>query len=268
MSNLVLLVGAFSTGKSTTFHSLMQKIEGKCLILDPGSAEPYKSYPEIAPEHAWKFTGQNGQGRIYRVQDGGDPAREISLVFGYNPETHIYSKSRAYLNGNLFLEDAGAYLDSNLSRAARKQIKGIKQHGLNMYLSYHSIDEISKEVLRMKPTVIMLKKTGDGHVFSRITKAKDLDNYNQVLQAFYKCKFRGLDKKDIVDQLPAEDLFSVARDLRIDHGVKGNPKRDIIKYQFCLKIGDLISHWANGTKRITKAMKEAGKYHTETVLLR
>lgn len=269
MSNLTLLIGGFSTGKSTTFARLMKEIQGKCLVLDPGGAPAYADFPELPAANAWKYVDATRQGKTWRIQDTGDRSREISLVFGYNPETKIYSKGRAYLNGNLFLEDAGAYLDSNLTREVKSRVKAMKQHGLNLFLSYHSIDEISTDVLRMSPSIIMLKKTGDVNVFSDIEKVKKLGNYSLVMQAFYRAKFRGLSPRAVVDQLPPEDLFSVCRDLRIPNPSKLNPRRDIIPEKDCLNLATALSRWANsGKTKVSEKEREAGMYYTETVILR
>ena len=261
----------FRRGKSTTFALIARQVKGKCLILDPGGAPAYAEFPEMAAENAYKFVNPSSQGKIWRIQDTGDRIHEISCVFGFHPPTQRISKQYAYLNGNLFLEDAGAYLDSNLKRAIKANIKAMKQHGLNLYLSYHSIDEISTDVLCMSPSILILKKTGDVHVFSGITKAKKLSNYNKVLEAFYRAKFKGLDANAIFDLLPYEDLFAVAQDLRIvpkSLGINGNPRKELLKKEDCLKRTRHLAKWANGKIRLSAKEKKTGEYHTEVITLR
>ena len=271
MSKLSVLIGAFGTGKSTTFAEIAKSVKGKCLILDPGAAPAYASFPQMPAQNAWKFQNPSSQGKIWRIEDTGDRSMELGYVFGYDPETKKKLKSKAYLNGNLFLEDAGAYLDSNINRAMRTSVKAFKQHGLNLFLSYHSIDEISAEVLRMSPSILFIKKTGDVPVFSQISKARKLGNYNKVMEGYYKARFRGLGPNEIYEALPYEALFDVARDLKInikELGIKGNPRRDMIAKAECLKLTKALCKFANGKIKISKSEKEIGKYHTETIILR
>ena len=271
MSKLSVLIGAFGTGKSTTFAEVAKSIKGKCLILDPGGAPAYASFPQMPAQNAWRFQNPKSQGKIWRIEDTGDRSFELGCVFGYDPESQRTSKTRAYLNGNLFLEDAGAYLDSNLKRTIKTSVKAFKQHGLNLFLSYHSIDEISTDVLRMSPSILFLKKTGDVPVFSQISKARKLGNYNKVMEGYYKARFRGMSPNEIYEALPYEALFDIARDLKIsirELGIKGNPRRDMISKPDCLKLAKQLCKFSNGKIKIGKGEKETGRYHTETIILR
>lgn len=266
---LILLIGRQGTGKSTSFARIARKLKHPCLILDPGGAQSYKDFPAIHHSQIASKLKTEDLGKIVRLQDTGDRVAEIDSVYGYDPETQRIWKNRAFINGNLFLEDAGAYLDSNLKRQVKSAIKSFKQYGQNLYLSYHSLDEISTDILRLQPHVIILKKTGDKHVFSQIAKTKKLDNYNQLLQSFYKAKFKGLSDKDIFEQLPPDDFLQIALDLRISiEKLKISRSTKYLTEAQAKAIAKELCRFSNGKLKITSKEKEAGKYHEEWVQLR
>lgn len=258
---LTVLVGRQGSGKSTEFARLAEQLRHTSLILDPGGAQAYRDYQQVGHDYVYRVP-RGATGRIYRLVDTGDRLAEIGAVFGYHQEERRIIKPRAFLNGNLFLEDAGAYLDSNLKRQVRAAIKSFKQYGLNLYLSYHSIEEISTEILRLQPHVMILKKTGDSHVFGGIAKARKFDNYNQVMEAFYRAKFMGLTASDIFDQLPPGDAWDITKELRLSTKTSnGNISEG---KELCAQ----LSKWANGKTTLTQEEKTAGKYHAEYVRLR
>jgi energy-coupling factor transporter ATP-binding protein EcfA2 len=250
MSKLVLLIGRQGSGKSTTFCRLAESLADRSLIIDPGHAKAYANHGFLRVEEVPAFQDAS-QGKIKRVYEPFDKNEVIASIFGYDFETKQINRRKAFLNGNLFMEDAGSYIDSNLNRKLKACIKAFKQYGLNLYLSYHSIDEVSPDILRLDPHVLILKKTGDLNVFSQIRKARHFGNYQQVLRAFYKAKFAGLDAREIGDAMPEDELQAVARDLQLE----GDPAKEICRH-------------ANGKLRLTKKDKEQGKYAEEWIILR
>ncbi|MEO0473452.1 MAG: hypothetical protein AAF206_27820 [Bacteroidota bacterium] len=266
MSSICLLIGKQRTGKSTTFAKIAREVSGKCLILDPGENKAFQEFPVMPATNAWKFNNPNRQGKIWRIEDSGKQMDQIEAVFGFDQEGN-YNKRRAYLNGNLFLEDAGAYIDSNLKRGVINTIKKIKQHGLNLFLSYHTISEISPQLIKMGPRVLILKKTKDKDVFSHISKAKELGSYQKVMQAYYRVKFYGMTEQEIADEMDLEYLFGIARDLRFDlrkMGIKNvrNPSNADIK-----KVSKAIFTFSHGQKTMKGINRELAKYHAETIVL-
>jgi ABC-type multidrug transport system ATPase subunit len=76
-----------------------------------------------------------------------------------------------------------------MTEKLREAIKSFKQNGLTLIVCYHSIEEISTELIRLYPHHIFVKRTGDKHAFSQISKARKLGNYYGLMQAYYRPKF-------------------------------------------------------------------------------
>ncbi|MEL7196642.1 MAG: hypothetical protein AAFO96_29760, partial [Bacteroidota bacterium] len=229
------------------------------LIFDVGGSTAYTSFPTIDPAIAHKHKGQNG--KIYKIAGLGDMTEAVLKVYGFG-ELEKPNKAQAFINGNLFLEDAHSYLDSSLGRHMRGIIKATKQHGLNLFISYHSLDEVSDAILKMGITSITFKKTMDELPLSRIPKIKKRfsSNYGDVMEAFYKALLKGYDAPRIA-KFSNEAILGIARDLGREDLSTKTPKERAQLIQFLVRYG-------NGKLRLTAKEKEEGMFFHQTVMLR
>lgn len=270
MAQLNILVGQQGCGKSTFLKKLADSIwvdaQRRTLIIDPGEASAYASYPFIKVEEIPGFRNAN-DGAIKRISSVINKKRLIAVIFGFDFEANDIDKSRAFLNGNLFMEDAASYINSSMTEQLLEAIKSFKQNGLTLVLCYHSISEISSQVLDLAPHHIFVKKTNDDNVFSRIRKARKLGNYHELMKAFYTAKFKGLDGKDIAQIIPPDDLIQIGKDLDLAAKHGAMPDKDLTP-EDRVTIGSMLCEFANGKKKLSTDAKAKGKYHTEYVHLR
>ncbi|MCI4668934.1 MAG: hypothetical protein MRZ79_12445 [Bacteroidia bacterium] len=270
MSNITLIIGRMKSGKSTTIKEIVDGLKDKSLILNPGDAKAFKDFPFIKADQAHAYTDVFLQGKAYQLEFSGNPIRDISEVFGWREEDGKVDKSRAFLNGNLILEDAGAYLDSNLPRGVKSAIKAVKQHGLNLFLSYHSLSEISKTVLEMSPSVLILKKTGDSASFSSLPeKIKSLGQRALICDAFYRVRFKGLTVQEIKNSYLPNEFLDVIKEMRIQlKELRGIRRNDYIEDKLLDLIAKAICKKVNGKIRLSDKERIAGQYYYESLILR
>jgi len=259
MSQLTLLIGRKGSGKSTTFCGMAQALTRPSVIIDPGQAKVYSEagIGFIKPEEIRFFRGEP---KIVRISNIINKKQLVAQLFGFDLERGKIHKSRAFRNGNLFMEDAASYINSNMTETLRECIKSFKQFGLNLFLSYHSIDEISPDILRLSPDKCIFKKTGDSEkVFSKISKTKSFANYQGAMEAFYQAQFFGLTPDEILKQT-RPFLPSIAKDLYYTTSLQSLDKEKA----FCKHLSKL----ANGRQHPTPEQKEMSKYMPFAVDLR
>lgn len=257
MSQITLIMGRQRSGKSTLITMIADKLDYPSLIIDPGSAKIYreKGYKPIHPRDCNKH--KEG---VRRISNFLDEKKLLAQIFGWDEESGKNDKSKAFINGSLFLEDAGSYINGNMTEAAKKCIKQIKQYGINLFLSYHSFDEISLEVLRLSPQkAIFLKTADESPVFTQIKKTKRFENKEDAKIAYYKAQFYGLTPQQIYKKYQ-DDLPAIARDLRIawSDGYKSAP------LTLCKK----FSKFANGRENPTEEQIRMARFQPFSVNLR
>jgi len=269
MSNLVLVVGGMKTGKSTLLANIAKGLTDRCLIMDPGRSSAFADFPEIPSEMAYLLSQKNYPDRIFKIVDTGDRTRELSEVYGWREEDGILKKKRAFVNGNLFLEDAGAYIDSNLKRSIKTQIKAMKQHGLNLFLSYHSLSEISEDIKRMSPTALFIKKTADKMLFSEIPKMDGMGKEMEIMRAYYRVVVRGESAPQIIQNYDPNKLYKVFRALRLSSKTElpKNPNAYLSDPQL-KAISQALCKFSNGKLKLTADFKQEARYCYELIKLR
>ncbi len=260
MSNLTLVIGRKGSGKSSTILEIAQGLSRPSLIVDPGRAKVYTEagIGFIDPDQIPDFSRQKkGFGRIARISDIIDKKALMAQIFGFQADGHI-NRAKAFLNGNLFLEDAGSYINSNTTEKVLECVKAFKQYGLNLYLSYHAIDEISQDILRLQPDFLIFKKTGDEPVWSKISKTKKFPNQRNAMKTFYMAAVYGMTPQEIVENYDVY-LADIAKDLR-----QPAPKDDKTRLAFA----GWLSSMAHGKKIPSPQQKAMKNYQPFSVQLK
>lgn len=210
MSLLTVIIGKKGSGKSTLIASIAEAMIHPSLIIDPGRAAIYreKGFQAIKVEDI-----HNHRTGVRRISHVINKKKLIAHIFGFDFELGDIDMTKAFLNGNLFCEDAASYVNANLTEDVRESVKSMKQYGLNLFLSYHKIGEISPEVLTLGVDRGIFLKTGDStKVYSRIKKTESFQNYEGGKRAYYKAQFFGMTAQEIFDMHRAF-LRPIAKDL-------------------------------------------------------
>ncbi|MEL6673540.1 MAG: ATP-binding protein [Bacteroidota bacterium] len=260
MSQLTLLIGRKGSGKSTTFCEIAQYMKRRTLIIDPGQARAYTDagIGFITTKEIPAFDGY--EAKIKRISNVINKKQLVAQIFGFDLETNSISRSRAFLNGNLIMEDAASYVNSSMTEALRECVKAFKQYGLNLFLSYHSLDEISPDILRLSPDKAIFKKSGETEkVFSRIRKARSFSNYEGAMRAYYQAQYFGLTPEEIFQQ-SRRFLKGIAQDLYYEKPLATEKDQKA----FC----KFLSKFASGRVNPTKAQRSMANYQPFGVDLR
>ena len=269
MAQLNILVGNQGSGKSTFLKYMCEQAwsQGKrrSLIIDPGEAAAYGDYPFIKVDDIPKYREKAKGPKIRRISSIIDKKKLIATIFGFDFEANDIDKKRAFLNGMLVMEDAASYLNSSMTEKLREAIKSFKQNGLTLVVCYHSIEEVSTELLRLNPHHLIVKRTNDRNVFSQIPKGRKLGNWRGVMEAYYRAKFMGLSAQEIARDIPSDDLVLIGKDLDLATKYGAMPDRDLTP-ALRLEVAKLICKWVN--QFADDKTKKFGKYYYEYVKLR
>ncbi|MEM6342550.1 MAG: hypothetical protein AAF927_01675 [Bacteroidota bacterium] len=259
MSQLVMVYGKKETGKSTTIAQLAMALRRKTLIIDPGEAPVYREYgfKKIDPREVLAFSRTpeselTGSSKVRRISNIVNKKQLVARVFGFDLERDQVDIRRGLINANIIFEDAASYINSYMSQNLLECIKGMKQRGLNLVLTYHSISETSEQLMRLSPDKLIFKKTGDKmKVFSKIKKTEFFDRYDAAAEAYYKAQFYGL--------YPDEILASIKRHVKgvaFDLDYKKPLHTDAQKSSFA----KWLCAYANGKSKPSEAQRKMLRY--------
>lgn len=237
MSRLCLIIGMKETGKSTTIATMVKRLSRKTLIIDPGEATVYQDfgYQPITLEAIPNFSHTldadlPGVEKIRRISNVVNKKKLIAGIFGVRENTDKIYKGRAFVNGNLVLEDAAGYINHHMPENLIGCIKGMKQYGLNLILAYHSISEIPEGIMSLQPDLVIFKKTGDlEKIFTKIQKTKHFRQRRDAMKAYYQAMFFGLTPVEIYDNY-LEYLPAIKRELRYAPPMQMANKKEVMKF--------------------------------------
>jgi len=133
-------VGLPGAGKTTQILKMIEDYQhGKVAILDKFQDEKFLIYPEMTREQI-----PHQQSGIYRVHHS-------------EPLTIIDKFSASFEDGLLVLEDASAYLPKTEYKPMLNLFAGRRHKGIDLILTFHSINRIPPFVLEQLDKMILFK---------------------------------------------------------------------------------------------------------------
>lgn len=254
-----MVYGKKETGKSTTIAQLAMALKRKTLIIDPGEAPVYRAYgfEKIDPSQVLAFSRTpdselSGAKRVRRISNIVNKKQLVAKVFGFDLDKDQVDIRRGLINANIIFEDAASYINSHMTQNLLECIKGMKQRGLNLILTYHSISETSEQLMRLMPDKLLFKKTGDKiKVFSKINKTEFFDRYDAAAEAYYKAQFYGLYPREILASVKRH-MKGIAYDLEYKKPINTDAQK--------LAFAKWLCQYANGKKRPTEAQRKMLRY--------
>ena len=168
-ANVTLVIGKRKTGKTTYILDLIEAVrhDKGVLIYDLNNEPKYKVFPQMPLERlpAWKSKG------VYRIFH--DDFRQVmQTVLEYNR------------NAFLILEDATAYIESNVDSLTRRFLVSCRHINIDLVLTFHSLSQVPPRCFAMTDYMVV-GKSNDTLLRGEIAK---VPNFQEVKKAWERVR--------------------------------------------------------------------------------